>query len=214
MLFVLASGRRKEAALCLIAGLTLSSFLVPELRSFTYILIGVLVAVWPAARMRFARIGEASIWGALALLILSPLFARLSVVKEIVQLAQPLLVATVLFGTVFGPEGGKLRAVIQHPILVKTGLVSYSLYLWQQLSLAPVQWADQSTGAAVLYHGFGALLIVAFAPLAIASYFFLERPLVATGHRISRRIIERDSMATAPEPGGMIGDQHELPGKA
>jgi peptidoglycan/LPS O-acetylase OafA/YrhL len=98
--------------------------------------------------------------------------------------------------------------------LVKIGLVSYSLYLWQQLSLAPVLWAGQKTGAEVLYHGFGALLIVAFVPVAIASYFFLEKPLVAIGHRVSRRIIERDSKTAETEPVETTNDQRGLPSNA
>ena len=193
MLFVLALGLRREIVQCLFVGVTIGSLFVPEIRGFSYILIGVLTALWPAAQRLFARTGGLAIWAALGVLLVAPVTSNIPVVREAVQIAQPFLVAIVLFGTVLGSGVEKLRGAIQHPVLVKIGLVSYSLYLWQQLSLAPMHWGGMPTGASILYDGIGLLLMVAFVPIAIASYFLLEKPLVAIGHGISRRIIERES---------------------
>lgn len=196
LLFLLSSSRHRwTIAAGLFAGFTIGSLFVSELGSFAYIVLGVLVAQWPAAQQRFARLNGLAIWIALTILLVSPVLQRIEIVSTVLPIVQPLLVAIAFFGTVLGPERGMLRWILQLPLLTRIGLVSYSLYLWQQLSLSPVQWNGQVTGANVLQAVFDPLLVVAFVPLAIASYFCLEKPLVKIGHRISRRMIERGSRA-------------------
>lgn len=201
LLFALLPYRRKGAALALLVVLALGSFFLAQAASFASILVGVLIAMSPAVQQRIARMGEWPIWAALVVLLLSPLHGQLPGAEGALRMARPVLVAVVLFGTLLAPGGTRLGKTVRLPVFVSVGKVSYSLYLWQQLSLAPVQWGGAATGAERLYDGPGNLLIFAFVPAALASYFFLEKPLVAIGQKLSRQITERASAKSSPSLG-------------
>lgn len=64
------------------------------------------------------------------------------------------------------------------------GRISYSLYLWQQLFLAP-GWERAGFEPSAPWN------LLCAAGAAIASYFFVEKPLIAVGRRISRRFETR-----------------------
>lgn len=91
--------------------------------------------------------------------------------------------ATMLYWIILRPEAPVVR-MLSRPPVVFVGLISYSLYLWQQPFLAQVNTSFM-----------GAFPInIAFAMLtAVASYFLIERPF------LNRR------QAVAPFPSTMLG---------
>ncbi|GGJ41363.1 hypothetical protein CDQ92_08215 [Sphingopyxis bauzanensis] len=189
LIFAFVAAFRISAAVILLAGLFVGSLVFAPLGSFIYIMVGVLVALSAGLRQRFARVASRYIWLALAVLISLPAAPR--VVGQIAAHAQPALVAMILFGTLLARDEGWLQKLLRQPFLTRVGLISYSLYLWQQLSLAPAHWGGAATGADTLYKGWDLMLAFAFIPLAIASYFLIEKPMVRIGHRISRRIMQQ-----------------------
>jgi len=71
-------------------------------------------------------------------------------------------------------------------------VVSYSVYLWQQLSLA-----EPGLYAQAPWLG----LPILFLPVAIASYIWVEKPMIRRAHVISGRILERRAQRAAEVPG-------------
>jgi len=76
--------------------------------------------------------------------------------------------------------------------LVFIGLISYSLYLWQQPFL-------NRTGAAA-WNVFPLNILLAFI-FAVASYYIVERPSLAFRRRLERRATRTSRAAIAGEPG-------------
>ncbi len=187
MIFALAPVSRRRMAVFLLAGLVVGSLYFTPLGSFIYIMAGVVIALFGGLRKRLARVDGIWIWVSLAVLIALPAAPRL--VTEIAAPIQPALAAMIMFGTLFGRPSGALRQILRTNWLTKIGLASYSLYLWQQMSLAPAEWGGAMTGADTLYGYGNAGLAVAFIPIAIASYFLIEKPMVVLGHRLSHRIM-------------------------
>jgi peptidoglycan/LPS O-acetylase OafA/YrhL len=94
----------------------------------------------------------------------------------LVALLMPLMV----LGSVLNPRGYLTMALEWAPLRY-LGRISYSLYLWQELFF---------TGH--YYHGFPLgilertpLRYIALLAIAVASYHFLERPLIELGHRLA-----------------------------
>jgi peptidoglycan/LPS O-acetylase OafA/YrhL len=73
--------------------------------------------------------------------------------------------------------------------LQKIGLVSYSVFLWQQLATAPLIWGGTETGAAALNEG---SLLPLFILAPIASYFLIEKSMIVLGRSFSSRITARE----------------------
>lgn len=189
MIFAFAASTRRSIAVALLIALFAGSLFFAPLGSFIYIMVGVLVALFAGLRERLAMIDPRWVWPLFAVLVMLP--AAPHIIGRIVGPIQPGLAAAVLFGTLFGRCTGVLMVVLRSAWLNKIGLLSYSLYLWQQLSLAPIGWGGTVTGAKTLYSYGNFALALAFVPLAVASYFLIENPMRAMGHRISQRITDR-----------------------
>jgi peptidoglycan/LPS O-acetylase OafA/YrhL len=91
------------------------------------------------------------------------------------DLATPLLVGFLIFGCMAYRSSLTGRPLVR--ALAAVGLVSYSLYVWQQPFLTPY---ENLIGQSVLDWSF------AFVPIALLSYWFIEQPLIRVGRRISR----------------------------
>jgi peptidoglycan/LPS O-acetylase OafA/YrhL len=191
-----ALGRTRAAVIvCALIALMIGSYSFFDLTSFAHIAIGALFAISATARdwvARFATTGAILIAG--AVLILKPLAFPMPHVANVIQAATPLLTAFVFFGTV-SMRGGPLLQIVSNPLLQKVGVVSFSVYLWQQLSLAPFFWGGSETGAARLYENNTAIIALLFIPVAILSYFLVERPMIKIGHKVSNRIIGRNTIS-------------------
>lgn len=67
-------------------------------------------------------------------------------------------------------ENNFLTAILSHPILVKLGILSYSLYIWQQIFTTQQPWAGRFKYSDSIALNMVLLFIVAF-----CSYYFFER---------------------------------------
>ena len=91
-------------------------------------------------------------------------------------LAQPIALAAAVSLSLWTPNAMVVRRVLLSRALQALGAISYSLYLWQQaFTGASEHYAERSWLFA------GPLMLVP----AIASYFLVERPANAFGHRIA-----------------------------
>lgn len=193
--FVALGRTRKAVIVCVLIALMIGSYSIHDLTSFAHIAIGALFAISATARhwvARFATTGVILIAG--AVLVLKPLAFPMPHIVNVVQATTPLLTALVFFGTI-SKRGGPLLQIISNPLLQKVGVVSFSVYLWQQLSLAPYSWGGSETGAALLYENYSAIMSLLFIPVAILSYCLVERPMIKIGHNVSGRIIGRNTIS-------------------
>jgi peptidoglycan/LPS O-acetylase OafA/YrhL len=86
---------------------------------------------------------------------------------------------------------GAVAAVLEHPLVVRVGVLSYSLYLWQQLFL------DRHSTAWI--NAFPVNIVLAFAAAAL-SYLLVESPFL----RVSERLRRRTAHAIPPAPPGDV----------
>jgi peptidoglycan/LPS O-acetylase OafA/YrhL len=98
------------------------------------------------------------------------------------DLLTPALISIVMFSSL------EARAVLERKLLVRilarVGLVSYGLYIWQQLFLAS---PEQYLKGSMLSHTY--LLI----PCVVISYLFIETPFRRIGSRLSARLNQQSS---------------------
>jgi len=191
-----ALGRTRVAVIgCILIALMIGSYSIHDLTSFAHIAIGALFALSATARNWFARLTTTvAILIAGAVLALKPLLFPMPNVANLIEAITPLLTALVFFGTI-SKRGGPVLQVVSNPLLQKVGIVSFSVYLWQQLSLAPYSWGGSETGAAWLYESHPLIMPLLFIPVAIFSYFLVERPMIKVGHKLSNRIISGSTIS-------------------
>ena len=188
--FVALGRVRAPVIVCVLITLVIGSYSLQDLTGFAEIAIGALFAISVTARnwiARFATTG--TILVAAAAIVLKPFAFPMPQISNVVNATMPLLTALVFFGTI-SKRGGPLLQIISTPLLQKIGLISYSVYLWQQLSLAPYSWNGIETGATRLYENHPAIMSLLFVPIAILSYLLVERPMIKIGHGLSDRIVD------------------------
>lgn len=138
--------------------------------SFGCVAAGALYALSPAVRHACQRAAITPLWiTAVALLVLGPLIGLQ--VATVVSL--PLLVTYIIFA---GNTLRWVRAILEWRVIQIIGAGSYSLYLWQQLFLAP------PTHYAVAPFPLPLLPVV-----VLLSVYLIERPSIRLGRRLSRR---------------------------
>jgi peptidoglycan/LPS O-acetylase OafA/YrhL len=181
---------------------------VPVLIALAIFLISALVILEPGPSLAFPTIGiteymyEYVAFGVIAALVLAP----------------------AIFGV---GERSVYSRVLAHPAFAWLGLVSYGIFLWQ----LPVLLAMDDLGINDLLASFQLPLTFALAfavtvPLAAASYYAVERPLMRAAHRRGRRTPSppdtdaplppdahtppRDQ-ASRPDLATMVADEHTKP---
>lgn len=102
------------------------------------------------------------------------------------------LIPMLLAGTLSNPQWRLSRALELAPAAWR-GRISYSLYLWQELFLAP-GWKHPGAW----WQQWPANLPVTFA-LAIASYYFVEKPVIRVGRELARRSKSARVQSAAPD---------------
>jgi len=95
------------------------------------------------------------------------------------QLAASALIPLLIAGTVTHP-GWAISRLLDWMPLRALGMISYSLYLWQQVFLYP-PWQPQPIQGG--WQNFPFSILLAFA-CAIASYFLVEKPMIRLGRRL------------------------------
>jgi peptidoglycan/LPS O-acetylase OafA/YrhL len=178
LLIVFAKARGWLGLACFVGLVAVSAF-SPLAGRFAYIAIGALYAMSPRVKREIDAIG-ARPWApflAVGLFAIAFLPPELAVAGRILDAAGPLLLAVVFFGAL--TKGGPLCRIVNLVWLQRLGLISYSVYLWQQLSLGPA-----------FEYGGGRLLSfpLFFLIPALISYFVIERPFIDVGRRLSKRM--------------------------
>lgn len=104
------------------------------------------------------------------------------------HLAHGALATLIVIPVVFGDPNANLpRRALANPLIAWLGLVSYGFYLWH-VTIAYYLGFGGAEG------GFGIVLLLTVAislPLAAASYYLLERPLMRLKHRPLRQLLSR-----------------------
>jgi peptidoglycan/LPS O-acetylase OafA/YrhL len=187
LLIVLTKWRTVGLSL-LLATLISASFVFTLAIHFAYIAIGGLYALSPRARHVVDWFAKTPYMIMFAVVIfVQPFFASIAFAHHLIDAVQPFFLAVVFFGTISG-RGPFLR-LVSRAWLQRLGLVSYSIYLWQQLSTAA---PASHGGSPALYLPF--LFVVP----ALLSYWMIEKPLVACGHYLSNIIKARSKPFVLP----------------
>lgn len=187
--FLILRDRKAFGISGILAALFLGALFINELGPFVYIALGALVAVSARARAWITAYSTTPIiLIAAAVVVLEPLTFPVPGLEKAILAIRPVLIAIIFFGTLLTQRGGPILALVSNRFVATIGLFSYSLYLWQQLSLAPVEWNGQLTGADVLYRYASTGQMFAFIPIAIASYYLAERPCMRIGRSLSKRL--------------------------
>jgi peptidoglycan/LPS O-acetylase OafA/YrhL len=154
---------------------------------FACIAAGCLYATSPKLRSAIARRASVPLIAlAGALLFCRPLIPTLFRGSQRIQdLLTPALICFVMFSCFRYRDRLEKLAIVQ--ALSRLGLISYGVYLWQQLFLAaPAKYLHPS----ILDYAPACLLI------SVLSYFVLEKPLIRVGARLSQALISRGLQAT------------------
>lgn len=110
----------------------------------------------------------------------------------------PLIVSTMLH-----PEGAAGRLLESQPAKF-VGRISYSLYLWQQMFFAPAdRWQPEQHPDALIWIQHSWIRYMILPAVAIASYYWIEKPLIRLGHRIAAPATPgREDLGEGKAPGG------------
>ena len=104
------------------------------------------------------------------------------------HLAHGTLATLIVVPVVFGDPNARLpRRTLANPLIAWLGLISYGFYLWH-VTIAYYLGFGGAEG------GFGTVLLLTVAitlPIAAASYYLLERPLMRLKHRPFRQLFSR-----------------------
>jgi peptidoglycan/LPS O-acetylase OafA/YrhL len=119
-----------------------------------------------------------------------------------IHLAQGALAMLLLIPVVFGnPNVGLPARVLTIPVIAWLGLISYGLYLWHVTIAFDLGFGGADAGFGTVLAG---TLLVAI-PLAAASYYLIERPLMRLKYRRLRdalRGLPRRMRRSAPDVAG------------
>ena len=187
--------------LAIFVGLLALSPVSPLATRFAYIAIGALYAMSPRVKREIDAIGARS-WApllAIGLFAIAVMPPGVVFLDNVLNAAGPVLLAVLFFGAL--AKQGPLCRLVDMVWLQRLGLISYSVYIWQQLSLGPTSMYGR--------HWMLSLPFFFLAP-ALISYFAIERPFIAIGRRLSKRMgAAAPSRPTggggtvrAPRPGG------------
>lgn len=195
--FLVLCRRRRLAILSLaIIGLEIWRFIVfahPALQQFGIliylrtdvvlddILLGSLFAV-ALTRVSFRSLAERWLRPWVALLYTAAVSTELALHTS--RFDHPLLISIypiLITATVFHPDTWLGRLLELAPVRF-VGRISYSLYLWQELFLDPLNKFPAHN-----FRSHNSLAWSAAIACAIASYFLVEKPLVKVGHRLAKR---------------------------
>ena len=113
--------------------------------------------------------------GAILLIALLVLFSAAPMRRTLVAITMPVFIAY----TVLRPSE-LIGRILEHQLVQWIGRLSYSLYIWHVLFLVP------DYRPFPIAQSFPFAFALAFL-LAVASYYFLEKPMIRRGHQIAAR---------------------------
>ena len=124
----------------------------------------------------------------LALPLLAALVACIAYFDKIIPLHESLVIA-LLLGVTSSNPGSLLSRFLQLRWLVQIGLISYSIYVWQQFTKFPWGGPIYITAPA---------LIAAALTIGYLSYTFVENPMNRLGRTLSERVIRQPQRKLQP----------------
>jgi peptidoglycan/LPS O-acetylase OafA/YrhL len=209
-IFIIVGKKYRRASISLIlAALLVAAIFVPDLSSFANIAAGALLALSSGVRQLILRYSSPGIvLGSVLLLLIHPLISPRWHLESALTFVTPLVIAFVFFATV--NKNGPVQRILSAYPVQKLGLISYSAYLWQQLSAAPILWGGHETGAAGLYSDYPLATWLFLVPAAIL-FFLIEAPMQTIGRKLSNRIIataDDDKLKQRPV---MLATSNNLP---
>lgn len=120
--------------------------------------------------------------------LLTALFACILVFHKAIPISESLVIALLIGFTSSNPHAWISRA-LQRDWLVKTGLISYSVYVWQEFTL--LHWGGRLWSTA-------SIAIATALVLGYLSYRFVEQPMTSLGRSLwNARDISVEETATA-----------------
>ena len=136
---------------------------------------------WGRLSLWCARLPSSYWWAALTVLVLCVGLLPYPLEAYVKTILYPPLIGLLVLGTPVAQTG--VQAFFQNPLVSYLGKISYTVYLWQQLALAPYP---------TLSPWWTVVFILAVWLLAHFSYKYLERPLIGVAHRWSGAIKQRN----------------------
>jgi peptidoglycan/LPS O-acetylase OafA/YrhL len=130
-----------------------------------------------------------------ALLILCGVVRLNPAASAIQSILRPILMPLMIISTVVFPQGLVSR-FLDLPVMRFIGKISYSLYLWQQPFLILNGASARGNGLGWWQHW--PLALVGLVVCAIASYYFVERPMIRLGGRLHRQVQRKRSELALP----------------
>jgi peptidoglycan/LPS O-acetylase OafA/YrhL len=130
------------------------------------------------ARVVDQYISRSGVFFATILILFQPFIVSVPVAAKVLNLGTPAAVAILFFGSL--RYRGRFSFILSNALLCKIGMVSYSLYMWQQLFL----------GRPSFYSAGFLNNPILLAPCVLLSYVLIERPMTHLGHQLSSKINE------------------------
>ncbi len=144
---------------------------------FAHIALGALYALSPAVQKFLQAYAWRIFFGCVALAGVFAIFPATAEISHVLyRELQPLMILSAVIGTY---QFMQLQNTRVFKWLASLGLISYSLYLWQELFLAPI-------GTNPLFDI--AWLPILMFPIAIVSYRYIEKPAVAFAKKLQTRL--------------------------
>jgi peptidoglycan/LPS O-acetylase OafA/YrhL len=191
-IWVLFSGRRRSAAIAAGLAITLlwsiaiewghlgGKIYLDAISGFSCISVGALLAIFESRAKAIAmRIPSWAFLVTASYLVISPLPAG-RMPGTVAVLIKPFAIGLLLIWSMSRKSWA--AAALNSPPLQWIGLISYSLYLWQELFTG----ASRSYGNALIARNFH-LGLVALIPVAALSFYFVERPTSRIGRRLTQQ---------------------------
>lgn len=173
-------GRKKftSGLLLSLGGLCLLSFNHGLALSFAHIAVGALLASSEKFRSFISGLNPRLMQAFVAIILALPFLKNVAYIHKSLLVTLPFMTASIFYFSL--NKSGVVRALLSSPVFQAAGALSYSLYLWQQLT----------TGQPTFYKE-GSFLLFPFLFLvpSVLSYMLVERPLVGMGRRLSRKLV-------------------------
>jgi peptidoglycan/LPS O-acetylase OafA/YrhL len=189
--FILLGRRHRATGSLMLAGAAaIAATLLPSVNPIACIGAGVALACNPALRFWISRrlCSDGLVIAAITIAMASSLMTRWTALDRLLVSVHPLALAILLVATLDGR--GRLARFTSSRLLQRIGVMSYSLYLWQQLFTGRPEYYLQP-----LSTGWVALMI----PCALACHLLIEKPSITLGRRLAAALTRGGGPARRPE---------------
>jgi peptidoglycan/LPS O-acetylase OafA/YrhL len=161
-----------------------------RLDSLLWACVAALCFPWLSKLLLRIKFGHLSPLLFAALLVLSGVLKAEGAAATMQSILRPILIPLMVVATVVFP-GGVIGRFLELPSMRFVGKISYSLYLWQQ----PFLILDSAAGDRLGAWQYWPVATVGLLACALASYYFIELPIIGLGSKLRRRTQEKSRIA-------------------